>query len=209
MYKVEGIISNNSIGEGFWKYNRLEKFISMLEIWKEFLLAASVLRGHKVNKISANETPLSLLWEPGDSRKAIWLCEARSYLGQRLGAICTVVESSYEAIIVPKVDQVEWNLIMHIFSMIKIMLKSTLYAWEIDRERNSNSYLYDVVNSTNYASVLNEHNGAYGTWPHSTSLYFQGPHKLQTSCWAEFYCVSLFQSVPWMETSYFICYSTE
>lgn len=162
----------------------------MLEIWKKFLLPASVLRGHKVNKTSANETPLSLLWEPGDFGKAIWLCEARSYLGQRLGAICTVVESSSEAITVPKVDQVEWNLIMHIFSMIKIMLKSTLYAREIDRERNSNSYLYDVVNSTNCASVLNEHNRAHNARLHPTSLHSQGPHKLQTSCWAEFCCVS-------------------
>lgn len=196
MYKVEGIISNISIGEGFWKYNLLEKFISMLEIWKKFLLAASVLRGCKVNKTSANETSLSLLWEPGDSGKAIWLCEARSYLGQRLGGICTVVESSYEAITVPKVDQVKWNLIMHIFSMIKTMLKSTLYAWEIDRERNSNSYLYDVVNSTNCASVLNEHHRAHGAWPHPTSPHSQGPYKLQTSCWAEFYCISSFQSVP-------------
>lgn len=75
---------------------------------------------HKINQTPASKTPLSLLWEPRDSRKATGLCEEWSYLGLRLGAICTVFEGSYKALTFLTIDKVEWNLVMHIFREHKI-----------------------------------------------------------------------------------------
>lgn len=56
-----------------------------------------------------------------------------------------------------KVDQVEWNFITLLFNLPQIN-----YICLGDRERNSNSYLYNAVNSTYPASVLNEHSRAHG-----------------------------------------------